>query len=40
MKRMNIVIQAFSQECQVKDMGELNYFVGGKIVQDHNAESV
>ena len=40
MKRMNTVKQALSQKFQVKDMGELNYFLGVKVVQDHNAGSV
>ena len=40
MKRMNTVLQALSQKFQVKDMGELNYFLGVKVVQDHNAGSV
>ena len=40
MKRMNTVKQALSQKFLVKDMGELNYFLGVKVVQDHSAESI
>ena len=37
MKRMNTVKQALSQQFLVKDMGELHYFLGVKVVQDHSA---
>ena len=37
---MNTVMQALSQKLQIEDMGELNYFLGVKVVQDHNAGSV
>ena len=37
MKRMNTVKQAL---LQVKDVGELNYFLGVKVLQDHSAGSV
>ena len=40
MKRMNTVKQALSQKFLVKDMGELNYFLGVKVIQDYSAESV
>ena len=40
MKRMNTVKQALSQKFLVKDMGEFNYFLGVKVVQDHSAGSV
>ena len=39
MKRMNTVEQALSQKFQIIDMGELNYFLGVKVVQDHRAGS-
>ena len=38
--RLNTVKQALSQKFQVKDMGELSYFLGVKVIQDHNAGSV
>ena len=38
--RMNTVKQALSQKFQVKDMGELSYFLGVKVIHDHNAGSV
>ena len=40
MKRMNTVKQAVSQKFLIKDMEELNYFLGVKVVQDHGVESV
>ena len=40
MKRMNTVKQAVSQKFLNKDMEELNYFLGVKVVQDHGVESV
>ena len=39
-ERLNAVKQALSQQFQVKDMGELHYFLGVKVVQDHKAGSV
>ena len=38
--RMAAVKQAFSQEFQVKGMGELNYFLGMKVVQDQETGNV
>ena len=40
MKRRDTVKQALSQKFQVKDMRELNYFLGVKAVQDNNVRSV
>lgn len=39
-KRLTAVKQALSQQFQVKDMGELHYFLGAKIIQDHKTGSV
>ena len=39
-ERLNAVKQALSQQFQVKDMGELHYFLGVKVVQDQKAGSV
>ena len=39
-ERMAAVKQAFSQEFQVKDMGELHHFLGMKVVQDQETGSV
>ena len=39
-ERLNAVKQALSQQFQVKDMGELHYFLGVKVAQDHKAGSV
>ena len=36
-ERLNAVKQALSQQFQVKDMGELHYFLGVKVVQEHKA---
>ena len=40
MKWMDTVKQVLSQKFQVKDMRELNYFLGVKAVQDNNVRSV
>ena len=37
---MTAVKQALSKKFLVKDMGDLHYFLGVKVVQDHNTESV
>ena len=39
-ERMTAVKQAFSQEFQVKDMGELHHFLGMKVVQDQETGNV
>ena len=39
-ERLNAVKQALSQQFQVKDMGELHYFLGVTVIQDHKAGSV
>ena len=39
-ERLNTVKQALSQQFQVKDMGELHYFLGVKVVQGQKAGSV
>ena len=39
-ERLNAVKQNLSQQFQVKDMGELHYFLGVKVVQDHKAGSI
>ena len=39
-ERLNAVKQALSQKFQVKDMGELHYFLGVRVVQDQKAGSV
>ena len=39
-ERMAAVKQAFSQEFQVKDMGELHHFLGMKVVQDQETGNV
>ena len=39
-KRMAKVKQALSQQFQVKDMGELHYFLGMRVVQDPSTGSV
>ena len=37
---LTAVKQAFSEKFQVKDLGELQYFLGVKVIQDHKNESV
>ena len=39
-ERIAAVKQTFSQEFQVKDMGELHYFLGLKVVQDQETGNV
>ena len=39
-ERLTAVKQALSRKFQVKDMGELHYFLGVKVVQDHRTGSV
>ena len=39
-KKLTSVKQALSKEFQVKDMGELHYFLGVKVVQDHKTGNV
>ena len=38
-KRMNAVKQALSNKFKMKDMGELSYFLGIKVIQDHKSET-
>ena len=37
---MATIKQAFSQELQVRDMGELGYFLGVKVVQDQDTGNI
>ena len=39
-EKMTAVKQALSQQFTVKDMGELHYFLGLKVIQNHEAGSV
>ena len=39
MSKLNAVKQAFSKKFEMKDMGELSYFLGIKVIQDHKSET-
>ena len=39
-EKMAAIKQAFSQEFQVRDMGELHYFLGVKVVQDKDTGNI